>query len=504
MTIPPGEYHADLYLHRPSGIVLKLTLPNQIVSVIRKERLAIEIPLALENEQLVSGERSHIDFGLGGDTVNTVVREFSIRSLEVDYPLPVRLESQIADPDGNVPQTAWLRFNPASIILQPGKAQKIRVTLTLPKDIESQIVDGVFDGQIVAENAETRQPLTLERFEPISGVPADAPVQRLTFELKRPRFFIEVPWALRNWTKQDSEKGTLVRVRQDVDRPFQRTVQVRVRHSSAIARDVTVLPSGLLKDTEGRSISELRLVTAPDSESTRSVAAGQTETWEFVFEADQQTTIAKAVTGIDVQGDGLVTEHLNLEVISRPTMLSPAIAVCLAGLVTILIVVIAVRFPLLKSLSRYATGNVLQISAGLKRPPLVAVGSLMRDRLNLIPQVELQTANSVTGSLRRLPANQVVPVLVNQISSATPFQASVPSENETLFQITDVTEGVTGPEVTLEILDGGDLERSYWRLARTLKLAALLTAFALLLIVFMKQPVVVTSLQWVHDLIVGW
>ena len=146
-AVPAGSYHVELHMVLPSGAKFSLTLTEHIESILRDEALALEA-----FDSTVQGGAGpmlgQLNFGSLGDAVTRKSLLIVVRTLKMDYPITVIPSVTLADCQGTVPEQAWIIFDKPQLLLQPGRAEKLRVTLTLPKRIEEAIEDGRFEGRL--------------------------------------------------------------------------------------------------------------------------------------------------------------------------------------------------------------------------------------------------------------------------------------------------------------------------------------------------------------------
>lgn len=502
VKLPAGTYDAELHIRLKSGVQFSMVLRDHLKIETKDEFLQMEIPLDGDRPELISPLHSHNEFGPIGDSVTKVSRQFLIRSANIEYPLQVRLSAAITDSDGVTPEESWIKFSPEVVTFQQGKVQKVTCTLALPKEIEGAIVDGTFDGAIVATVSDTGQTIPIRRLQPVSGVPDDAPVELLSFELKRPRISAAAPYALRNWIKEGRSGGLETTVRVDIDQEFGRVVTLDIGHDSSIERTLTVTPSGLVHDRQNHAVPQLRLLPLPDTEATQTIAEGQNAQWKFRFEIDDDCDILRAETGLDIYGDGIVPEHITVKIQRADPLLAGWIRLscwCIAGA---LVFVFAKNILPLLRLKQFCTGSISYVSAGAKRIGLFAVGKLHRNRLQLIPLIPMESTGSATRRARPVAADRIITVKPESVSPSTPLAFTVPSKTPAVIHITDVCENADGqPEVCVEVRDGGAFDIAHHDISRRMKRCVVWTVVCVALICTLNHPVVLASAQWVHDAI---
>ncbi|MEZ5941113.1 MAG: hypothetical protein R3C18_06965 [Planctomycetaceae bacterium] len=296
--VPVGVYDVELHLELESGAGFELLLSGWIVSRSQPEQVSLEITQPGEG---ASFRRDQIAFGVLGDLESTRAVLVTLRS-EVDYPLSVRCRVRVADANNTVPQTDWIEAQRQELLLAPGKPVPLRLTLRVPDEIETNLVDGLFHGELNIVRADTGETIEIVPFQEISGSHT-ALVSDISFELRRPRFDLSIPYAFGDWAspREDSDYRTDLRV--SVGPTLSRIVTVEVRHQSQKPRHVSVLPEGPVLDSQGQVVSALRLVPF-ESKSTQEIAPGGTGRFRFLFECDADCPVDSATAGVRISSPG--------------------------------------------------------------------------------------------------------------------------------------------------------------------------------------------------------
>ena len=498
-SIAAGSYDVELLFQLESGTSIRLLLREQIESVLLDEAISVEIRQPAAGIDFASVDRGHIGVGPLGDTVRKRTVEFTLRSVEIDYPLTVRLETILADPQGNVPQVEWLRFNRSKLTLHPGRAETVRITATVPEEIEQSIVDGLFEGRLSVLREMTGEPLPMRRFAPLTGVYDDEPVDLITLELKRPRFAASLPYAFKQWIVQKPDGRLEATVRVSIDHSFRRIVTVCVRHTSEEPRTVTVLPSGLIVDREGKQVPTVRLTPLETTELTRELPPDATGTWSFLFEMDDDCTTGAAVAGFEITAPGVVAKHIGVRIKRGQPLLAGMIRVVLwllVGLLGLAILRGSVRYMRAR---RYRTGVERDVT--LERP-LAGIMYLEETgrgcRLVLYHSARLQLPGQIRPRL--IPAERPV-MLPDEIDPDVPVVLQPgDGRDEPVFEIDrPFLSRRDEPELRVVVKDGGRFDRQLWRSKRTIVRCLLGTTACAGLALSLHRPGVLTAVQWVYD-----
>ena len=502
-VMPVGVWDVDLNVQLKSGVQFQLALRRHIVPIIRDEAVLISFPNASDKDaSLVSNARSHLDFGQLGDERTERTLEMLLESSEFDGPISIVLESELSDTDGNVPVSPWIRFSRNPITLQPGRQERVRVTLAMPAQIGSAIVDGPMEGLFRVRLADAQFPLPLKRPEKIAGVPDDAPVSRITCELKRPRLQVALPRAWRDWviTQNDEECRAVARI--DINQRYQRVLVVEITHNSILPRDITALPLATVLDDEGRSVPSLRLVPASDTELTQTISPGAVGTWEFAFEADRDCKVTEAIAGVDISGEGIVSQHLTVEIRRRDPLLAGWIVfACWALFGLILLLLVLLTLKLLKN-RRLRTEQETTVTTKSPLSDLLALESPTPKRVVVVPAVELrQVTDNDLRRAKRFREDQQVPIRPQEISEQNPLRLTTVAEGDpTVVEITEIEFDDDGqPEAHLRVIEGGAFDARCSQLASKMVRYGVVAAICLLVATGIDHPGVIRVLQWTWD-----
>ena len=498
VKLAAGTYDVQLHIRLPSGVDLEMTLAGHLEVSLRDEAITVELPFALDKTELVSESRSHIDFGEPGDEASSSTKLMYLRSKDLEYPITVKLDGRLADSEDTIPTGQWLKFQPAEVTLEPGKAVPVKVTLSLPAEIEPGILDGGFEGKFTATLKDTDVALPVFRFKSVANVSDDEPVDRLSFVLRRPHVMIRVPYAMREWSNGNSE----IRVPIDIRPEFSRIVQVWVRHTSRVTRSITVAPSQMVHDHEGKAIPQIRLIPVDGTSLTRDIAKDEWARFDFIIEsdADAKTDLAEGL--LEIYGPFVVTQSVKVEIRSGSPMLESTIWFLLVLIAMIAFVFAAKRFLRYLKLRRLTTGNEYLVTPEKSLEGLLAVRQ-SGSRIELIPQIDLQSSDRISGRIRNIPASTPIPIKTEDIETR-PLVLRIPGEQQGTVKISDVAIIDGGePEVRIEIESGGDFDDA----AKTLRKHALrysgMCSLACILVASMGKPYVVRIMQWLISA-TGW
>jgi hypothetical protein len=501
--VPAGIYDAELHLILESGAAFSLTLHRHLTSETTAEAIYVEIPpRTADAVDDMSASPSHIDFGQIGDVEATRSIVLTLRSLDTQYPITAIPSFTLADPQGSVPSDPWITFDPPRLVLPPGRAEKLRLTLRLPDRIEENIEDGPFEGKLILLNSDLGQPLVLRRYEKIVGADDDAPVDRITFTLKRPSFILKAPYTFRNWLKTGSDGSLSLPIFVSIG-PLERQVTFEVAHDGRDLRTITVLPSQSFVDSSGRRLPSARLVPAEGAELTQDIAPGHTGRWCFRFFSDEDCSVERAFTTIDVSAPGLATQHLSVVLKRRDPPLASTIRIAcwIAAGVCLCFALVALfcRFRI----RRFVTGAayVLSLQKPLRGALVVQAGR--RRGTQIVSEGPLRVNFPGERKARNIPARRPLPIDPDAISPARPLILQVlrPDGSEgPRLAVNEVILGSDGnPELCVDVTSGGSFDDQRVRSGRSFRRAVLAGAVCILLAATLHYPGVIRGAQWIHD-----
>lgn len=506
LKLPVGMWDVDVYAETDSGIPMYLSLRKHVESVLKDEAILISLPQASDSDPLlVSDSRSHLDFGPLGDVLGKRTLEFEVMSFEFDAPVTVVLDGEIADCEGNIPVGSWVSFNRKQVTLFPGRRQKLRATLAVPDHVGKTIVDGPLEGLFRVRIADSGYELPIRRAEEVSGVPEDAPADRITAELKRPRIVAAIPWALRNWVTRKKGRGQQAIVRVDINQPFQRTVIVNVKTDSKLDRTLSVFPSPTLTDASGRSVPEMRLVPTKQTELTQTLAPGDTGTWEFIFEVDPKCATPVANAFLDIHGDGVMAEVVTVVFKRRgPLLANSLVQLGWVGFAVLTLLLLSAIFRM-KGIKRLVTDAEPLLTLSRPLHGLLALESPGPGRVVLTPACAMEVSGSRgVNRFQRLTPGQSMPIRVEDLQHSPKEIRCGEGESRTVVRITGLEFDDDGnPEAEVVVMDGGHSDILAANLRKRLVWFLFLTAGCLVVANCIDHPLVILALQWLRDLIFG-
>lgn len=500
--LPPGEYDVDLHLILESGAAFQHRLHDQIICAESNEEVLLDVSVAgPETGERTSQSATHLNFGLIGDVVLRRSIDATMRTEGLAYPLTVIPEVSMADRDGRVPQQPWIQCHPGKVELRPGSIANVRFDLVLPKQIDSAISDGVFEGQLVLKHSETGLPLVIKRFKKLNGVQDELPADRVTFELKRPQFRTEMPRAFHNWliTRPDGAKHGVVRI--DIAKPYGRDVVLSVTHDSKQARLITILPTGGVVGPNGGIEPKARFVPCEDSPSTQEIAPGQTGLWRFRWEIDGDCPTSKLTTDVLVSSDGFASQHFPINFRQREVMLGPWVKAALWCLVAVLLVLLVSRILIWRFERQFTTGSQFFVTEDQPLPGY----------LRVLPghggTCQLETVQPISwkiGSARipqQMDAERPTRLAPDSVSETKPVQ--IQSTNLSEGPVMEIHEAridpESGTELRVVVKDGGTTDERVWRLGRAIAVLSAGLVAAVVIAVNVQTPIVVEAAQSLLD-----
>lgn len=499
--IPAGTWDVELHLVLETGARIVIKLPQHILSQEGEECLTLEITQKAGTQtEHASHSRGHCDFGELGDACTQRMIDVLVRSRGFDYPIAVTASvDPFTDAQGTAPKKPWLTCSPAKLHLQPGRAERLRLTVRIPAAIEEEIVDGPFQGVLQFVRTDTGETLTTQRFQRIAGVSDDEPVNRIACTLRRPRLQVSAPRCLfRNAMQTRTDGASVLTIRVSVGQPFRRQVDVAVTHDSTLPRTVTVRPSGILRDPAGKDIPSVRLVLSESCPLTQEVPCGGSATWTFLFEIDHDPNLQQALGELDLSAPGLQPVHVAVEVFSRQPLLGSLMQRALWGLAAVLAVLGVVSLVRWLRARRFQEGGDIIITPERPLAGLLTLKPGRRGRPSLVAQEPLRIGQQRDSSHTPLGANRVLPVSVERLTPADPLIVST-QDKAVRVALTKFYDDP--PEVHGEILEAPEhMEQAVLQARRTFRRFCL-AGTAVVLAVTLLSPTVLPAAQWLVDLV---
>ncbi len=505
VTLPAGCYDVETHVVLPSGAKFSLLLARQLESQLRDEAVAVEVLQSPDDSPEATKPLGHIAFEPVGDEITTRSLTVVLRSLEIDYCLTLVPSVTLADPQGTVPRQQWISFDKPQVVLQPGRAELLRLTLALPKEVEEVIRDGHFEGKLSLVRTDTHQPVSPRRYQKISGVPDDAPVEQITLTLARPKLFPHAPYALRDRLHVRSDNRIEYQVNVSIGQPLHRRVTIQVSHQSVLTRSVTVLASGAFTDAKGRYVPQVRLTPMEVAEPTQEIASGQSGCWEFEFAIDKGCDVDKAFGTLDILSPGLQPRHVRVVACRRNPLLEARVR-----LASTLLIGMSVLLALRALYRRLRAGRLRTGAQHVLTPqrPLAGLLSLEVGRqgtLHILSPEPMTVQGKEDYRPKLIAAHR--PAIVNfaAVNPARPLALTVqPTGGRPVCEIL-VLECLTSPdgapELSMEVSSGEEADRELGRQAKIFRRWLGLAIASATVALTLHHPVVLTAAQWVYDAI---
>jgi hypothetical protein len=339
--VPRGTHDVTLAAVLESGAAMTLTLPRHVESEMSEEVLALEITAKVgDGVEHASEKPGHVDFGEVGDDCRQRAVAVTVRALNVSYAVSIDVGlDALADSRGTAPKQAWIVADRKQLLLQPGRPERIVFTLKLPEGIEDQLVDGPYKALLTFTRRDLNEPMPLKRYQRISGVPDDEPVDQVTFTLRRPQLIVSAPRCGRDTLRPGKDGRQVLPILVSVGKPFDRTVCVTVAHNSVLSRAVTAHVEAVFTDADGRQVPYVRLVAIENTTLTQEIAPGSSGSWTFHFAVDEPHDLRGATGRLTISSPRLAPVHVTVDVVPRRRLLGSIIKTALragAGLLCLL------------------------------------------------------------------------------------------------------------------------------------------------------------------------
>ena len=504
MALPMGCYDAELHLLFPSGAKFSVTLPRHIDSVIRDEAITLEVCQPGASLQNPAGNLiGHIDFGPLGDKATSKTVIIVLRTLETDYPVTVAPSTLIADAQGTSPHQPWITFDKPQVTLQPGRAEKLRAVLTLPKQIEEAIQDGPFEGKLSLVRPDLQQPIPLKRYTKICGVDENEPVERVTFTLARPNMTIMAYHACRNRIKLTSDHKITLPIHISIGQPFQRTVTIEVTHDSLLPRDVTALPAAIFTDADGREVPAVRLVPVTDMPLTQQIVPGESGRWVLHFAVDNDCPTDKVFGTLDLSAPGMNTQHVSVFVERRNPLLAATIRVA-CGILAALCAIVAIQAIVRRFRARdFRTGQTHILTPKRPLKGALAVAAARNGTIQLTSEETMKVSRHGEPKPKLCAPQRPVSIDPSEVTPSRPLRLELCSPDGKPSQSFEITECLAtddgSPEVHLEVASGEGADQQRAQHSRRVRSMLAVAAASGLLAMTIGYPIVITSAQWLFD-----
>lgn len=504
-SIPSGRYDAEVFVTTATGVRLSLVLNSLVISTHQNGVLLVDYPVvADESGQGYSQSTLHLDFGTVGDDVIETVIPISLSARGLSVPLTVIPRVYLSDAEGNVPEGSWIQVRPGKVVVRPDGLERISLRIQLPDRIEEDLVDGLFEGRIEFEDPDSGLPVTIERFRDISGVEQDTPVNRITFNLHRPRIFVSSVRCFREAVQQKRDGVLQLPVNVSIGKRFERALSVTAWHDSVIPRELTMIPPDLLRDTDGREVPNVRFVPLQES-LTQTVAPGESVTWDLRFEADDDQFPTTSDGELTVTANQLKDTHVEIRVRERNSLLGDQIQIAAYIAATMAACLGLMAFWHWRRVSRLVTASAGYLNPSRSLAPVLSVESGRKGEPQLRSDFQMLRKTSGKRLSRRIPAGRPLVLESSQISSRQPLELSIEPHGMTksvVLQIPEVhSTSDEPPEVEYEVIDGGGYDQQSSKASGSLIRRILAVICCLTVAIWIHTGPILRSCQWVFDLV---
>ena len=499
--VPRGTYDVTLQTVLESGASITTLLPRHVQSELAEECIALEITQKTNKDaEYFSFQPGHVDFGEIGDDRTGGKVAVIVRSMGVPFDIPVEVSVEsLVDSQGKSPKVPWIIPDRKNILLKPGRPEVVFLSVNVPKEIEEELSDGLFKGQLSFVRKDLGEPMPVKRFQSIAGVPDDEPPDLISFTLRRPKLEVRAPRCLRNSLRTDKDNRVVLPIRETIAKPFARTVTLTVLHTSVVARQVTVLTEATFVDTDGRQIPFVRLVPVDPDKHTCEVGPGQSAQWTFRFEADESFDLRKATGRMVVSGPGLPTTHITVEILPRASLLGRTwqLSLWILGVVMVILMLLAlIRFW---RAWKFREGNEVAVTEARPLAGFFQIKATGKNQITLQPQRPIMYGYGDEPK-KRLSENGPLTVKSDSLSPSKPLvieeRTSDGSEGWiiTLHEIFFDPAEIRG-EITSAPAQFAEASRN-WRQVRRWFLLAI---GSMLAAAMFFTPSVVCVAQWIYD-----
>lgn len=497
-ALEAGVYDVELKLRLHSGKLIQLPLSQHIECALSEGVVRIDYPMPSSGRN-ASFSRKYIDFGVLGDVVLTHRVKLTIWTEKIPFPITVNPSVLVTD-QGDIPHQAWITFDRTKLTLHPGRTETLFMTARIPKEMESGVRNGLFEGRLTLTDVDSGLPYPMERSREVAGTTDEDIPERVTLTLRRPEFVVESPRCFRNWIEAsgDGEFGLPLNV--TIHNYFNRMATVTVSHTSKLPRTVTVVPSALFFTREGLQVDTIRLTPLGDrAETTREIAPNSSETWLFLFEVDDSCDIQSATGSLDITADGVVPAHINLRFTRSNPLLRPWIE--FIGYVIAVISLLSALIPLAFRWSkRKLRGQQLSmLKAGKSVGSMLSLNVDQRDNPVLESRHPVEFRRATDTRWKRVSAGSAIPIPADIADNALHVRVRPESGSSIEFEIDQRIHEGTAAQVRTRILENGDIDRRMdiakkrTRRRVTLSIAAVCIAYGI------RFLIVIQIAQWIAD-----
>lgn len=415
-----------------------------------------------------------------------------------DLPIEISLDG-LVDPQGKSPRQKWIVPDREKLLLKPGKAETLKLTITIPDKIEEELVDGLWNGKLGFTRKDIGETLAVKRFQKLHGVPDEEAVDLVSFALRRPQLEVRSVRCLRNTVRPSKDGKLVLPVPVSIYKPFSRTVVVSVSHTSVLSRDVNVLPEGTFVDAEGRQIPSVRLIHAEPVTLAQEIVPGATARWRLHFEADEQYPLQKAYGKILISGPGVPSLHLTVEICPRSSLLGTWVWLALWIIAAILVLLLVAALVRLLRASAFQVGREVAVSQKQELKGVLQLKETGKGQAALVPQQPV-TYRFGDDPPKRLGENRPMPLRGDEISPSRPLVITEQRDDGQEGWSIALTEQLTDPpeirgEIQAAPIEEEQASRCRQQFHRRIVAA---TTVAIVAWLFFTPPIV-RSAQWIYD-----
>lgn len=489
VSFPPGHWDLAAHLVLPSGTPVILERPEYFQVQQADEHLTVQ------PDEQTTATPGGLDFGEKGDVQSTGTLWLTLRSANLEYPVPVEVAVvELTDQAGGVIPEAWMQPRGPAIALFPGRAQRVALDLQLPPHFPAELTDGLITGRVLVRRTDLDLPLELR---PFSAGARETPIDEVRFVLRRPTW--QVQFAGSSARLRESEMPELS-LNLDVGLPWQDDLELTLSHSSATERTATMTVTGPFHDEQGREISGLSLLPLEEGSTTLTVSPQQTATVRYRLSVPEGVEFQQATGYLQISAPGMDPVLVPVSIGLRDPLLGSAMRrglLLLAGLLAVLLV----RSVWQRGrLARDQTEAERVLTVEQADPRLGTLAPLGRGRVVLESGPPLSVRRQ--SETRWRPVSGRLRIAPTDLSVSNPLLISHAGDEDDRFTValTDLLSDADGqPELHGYVLSSGAFGVAAEQLTRQLRRRLLLLAGLGALIVWFFHPAVLRWLQWGLD-----
>lgn len=389
MTLSEGMYDVQLHCRLPSGAHFELLLPRHLQSRNKDEHLTFEL-----DETSIQPDLIHL--GEVGDKKPEGSLNIRVRSMNIDYPFPVKVEIVNAqDKRGNRIPPSFFKITRPLLVIQPGRPTTLAVHWKIPERM-----DGVIDGPCTAEVLLLRQDnnLPMDIRPHIEKGQASA-INEIRFLLKRPKVSITVEGGEKKELKnKSSEVEVLTYV--DVWKPFTRRLRFVVGVNSIQARELHPEEKLPLRDAAGKPYPHVSLVRDESIPTNQTIEPGEAVTWDYILHISDKAEFQKIKGSITFVGEGVQPFQADVVVQMRNPLLAPTLQRNLWWIAAILFLFAVIGWIVYRRRARYLEGSEVRITPEISFES-ISLSSRAKEGIELIIEernIEIRQRSEVKGS----------------------------------------------------------------------------------------------------------